>query len=165
MTGIIIFVIIVALFVLLFKHLLNKTRGDAPTAAEVIGNLSPGSGRIIILKGNGAFDIDIVGESNYQAELEALAGGRDVEGADFEVSGVLMPEPNNPYDPNAIRVVVGGRTIGYIPKRETAAYHAVLGGRPAQVQILIVGGWDRGKRGSGHFGAKLDVAWPPSTTQ
>ena len=28
----------------------------------------------------------------------------------------LIPEPDNKYDPNAIRVVVGGVTIGYVPK-------------------------------------------------
>jgi cell division protein FtsB len=28
----------------------------------------------------------------------------------------LVPEPSNPYDPNAIRVEIGGIAIGYIPK-------------------------------------------------
>ena len=38
----------------------------------------------------------------------------------------LVPEPNNPSDPNAIMVMYDGKLIGYIPKEETAVVHRVI---------------------------------------
>lgn len=36
-------------------------------------------------------------------------------------SVILKREPNNPYDKNAIAVILNGSHIGYIPKKEAAA--------------------------------------------
>jgi hypothetical protein len=33
----------------------------------------------------------------------------------------LSREPDNPHDPNAVRVEWRGRTLGYVPRRENAA--------------------------------------------
>ena len=38
----------------------------------------------------------------------------------------LVPEPDNPHDPNAIRVVVDGRHVGYVPAAECAAVRSIL---------------------------------------
>lgn len=114
------------------------------------------------IAGDGAFDFDIVGEASYQDALARAAGGRPADGARVVVSGYLIPEPDNPHDRSAIRAAHDGRTLGYIARSDTAAVHGILRGKPAQVRILIVGGWDRGNGDSGHYGARLDVAWPPA---
>ena len=48
-----------------------------------------------------------MGESLYQPALRRITGGRDFHG-DFTqamaVSAVLVPEPDNPHDRNAVRV-------------------------------------------------------------
>lgn len=41
-------------------------------------------------------------------------------------SAQLIPEPDNEYDPNAIKVIVDGIHVGYVPKDETDAVSKVL---------------------------------------
>lgn len=73
---------------------------------------------------------DIVGENWREAEILAAIGQtstpRDVE---FEGYGMadLVPEPDNPHDPLAISVRVGGHNVGYLPGEAAADYRAVLG--------------------------------------
>lgn len=53
----------------------------------------------------------------------------------------LVPEPENPYDPNAIKVLVGDTMIGYIPKGKTEKVRKVLDeGRLLNVAYEITGG-------------------------
>lgn len=49
----------------------------------------------------------VVGISNYQQVAVKCSEGMVVE---------VRHEPDNPYDQNACRVVVGGETLGYLPK-------------------------------------------------
>lgn len=116
--------------------------------------------RVIRYVGDGSYSENVVGESKYQDVLESLVA-RSEDGVEFETEAWLHPEPTNPHDRNAIRVVISGKTVGYIPRDFTAVYHADLQGGVAVCDALIVGGWDRGKRGRGHFGVKLDVEYPP----
>ena len=75
---------------------------------------------------------------------------------------VLTPEPDNPYDPQAVYVSVDGRKVAYLSRNWAAKFNAALvanGYVQAACNALIVGGWDRGgDRGS--FGIKLDIALP-----
>lgn len=112
-----------------------------------------------VIAGDGNYDFDIVGESNYQDALERVAGRSD-ESAEYYCTAQLVPEPKNPHDNRAIRVDIDGQPVGYISRSETIDFHRVLRGRPASVDAIIVGGWERGKRGRGHFGVKLDIAIP-----
>ncbi|WP_176055833.1 HIRAN domain-containing protein [Brucella intermedia] len=112
-----------------------------------------------VIAGDGDYDFDIVGESNYQDVLERIAGRSD-ESAEYYCTAQLVPEPKNPHDNRAIRVDIDSLTVGYISRNETSDFHSVLRGRSANVDALIVGGWERGKRGRGHFGVKLDIAVP-----
>jgi hypothetical protein len=56
-----------------------------------------------------------------------LAGFRHYEGPDAYAALhagerlVLVREPDNPYDANAVRVEWRGRMLGYVPQRENAA--------------------------------------------
>ena len=38
----------------------------------------------------------------------------------------LIPEPDNPVDPNAIRIEVGGELIGYVPAKMCGKIHKLL---------------------------------------
>jgi hypothetical protein len=63
----------------------------------------------------------IVGESQYQPMLQRVAK----HGRSFRA--ILMPEPDNPYDRNAIRVVAEeGTTIGYLSREDALAYREVF---------------------------------------
>ncbi len=67
--------------------------------------------------------LDVVGEANYVKDIDAIyrSIGQD---SNTRVTAALLPEPNNPHDPNAVAVglAVGDRRriVGYLP-RETAA--------------------------------------------
>lgn len=59
-------------------------------------------------------------------------------------------------------VDVNGRTVAYLTRASGRIYRRWLAGqgytgRPATCPALIVGGWDRGLRGRGHFEVKLDL--------
>jgi hypothetical protein len=71
--------------------------------------------------GSGACNFNIVGESHYQGRLRNLS----MSGRSF--TAVLMPEPTNAFDPNAIRVVAeGADTIGYLSKEDAVHYAPVF---------------------------------------
>lgn len=54
--------------------------------------------------------VDVVGESFYREALEAVAR----QGADHIAT--LVPEPDNPYDPQAIGVVIMGLKVGHLSR-------------------------------------------------
>lgn len=70
-------------------------------------------------------DVAIAGtyyqKTNTRAAFLALGGKREGRG---EVAGwaTLLPEPTNPYDENAVLVLVEGKKIGYIPAPEAPMY-------------------------------------------
>lgn len=69
------------------------------------------------------FKIAVAGESHYQGPL-VEAWNRQYP--DVEVDVVIIPEPENPHDPNAIAVKIvnhngGLDLVGYIPRDVAAA--------------------------------------------
>lgn len=60
----------------------------------------------------------ITGRSHYQEALSELGPGLH--------KAVLVHEPENPHDPNAVRVDAAGRKIGYIPAAIAAALAPVI---------------------------------------
>ena len=117
-------------------------------------------GRIRVpLKGNGSYSFDIVGEASYQDVLGSLAGKKTREGKELRCIAVVLHEPINPYDLNAIAVVIGGKTVGYFSKSDAKDYANQLttnGGANQQVGAVIVGGF-KSKTKEGHFGVRLDI--------
>lgn len=72
--------------------------------------------------------MDVVGESFHQEALQAilLNEGR-------EVVAQLIPEPDNPKDSNAIRVVIGGRDVGHLRRDVAKSYIVYLAARRSPV--------------------------------
>ena len=73
---------------------------------------------------SGYFDLGIVGESFHQDELVPLRISQ--RGQPFAVR--LVPEPENPYDENAvaIQVVKSGVSIGHLSREEAARFQPHL---------------------------------------
>lgn len=116
--------------------------------------------------GDGTFRINAVGESNYQADLELIAGGREYDGASLETVATLVPESENPHDPNAVRVDIDGRTVGYLSRRDAVEFrnelaNAGYGDAITTCAAMICGGWDRGGDDRGYFGVRLDLPTKP----
>lgn len=119
------------------------------------------SGATLHIDGAGTYDFDIVGEASYQENLEQIAGPKTEAGHEHECMAVLIPEPDNRYDRNAVRVDINSLTVGYIPKEIAAAIAGMIARSPAvsrfSVDAIIVGGWRRRNGSEGSFGVKLDM--------
>jgi hypothetical protein len=63
-------------------------------------------------------DIEIVGESFHADYIRALR--RRYRDRDFEI--VLVPEPENPYDPNAVAIYVDGGPVGHLSRQMARAW-------------------------------------------
>lgn len=93
-------------------------------------------------------DLEIVGEAHYQDALWAICGSRQSERVRHAVVAVLVPEPENPYDANAIAVHVDGHLVGYFAREVAVTYGSGLqalmgrcGGYVALEGVIVGGGY------------------------
>lgn len=116
------------------------------------------------LKGDGEFAFNVVGESYRQGLLSKMAGGRTPDGVNKRVWVWITPEPNNPHDPNAVRIVLDNTTVAYLAADIAPKYkkrmRALGYSSTACCEAVICGGWKRPGGDTGHFGLKLDLIWP-----
>lgn len=121
------------------------------------------------MAGDGGYEHEVVGESYYQDVLSAICGGPCEDGHEFDCVALLVPEPDNPYDYNAVVVIIEGRKVAHLSRDEAVVHHRELsalglGGRAVRCAALINGGWSRPRRGgrtdAGHFGIELDLVRP-----
>jgi hypothetical protein len=115
------------------------------------------------LVGDGAFAFPVVGLSHHQAVLERIAGGRSQNGVKKFCAALLIPEPDNPYDSDAVAVYIGREQAGYLsrgvaPEFLEALEHAGFG--RAACEAVVVGGWDHGPRDRGDFSVRLNACRP-----
>jgi hypothetical protein len=111
------------------------------------------------------FNIQAVGESQFQSELGSIVGGRCVEGHNCQVPAELVLAGTE-RDPNAVGIKINNRPVGYLPFDVAELVRPLLVAlRPRKRAITckakIVGGWDRGKNDQGYFGVKLSLTLPP----
>jgi hypothetical protein len=109
--------------------------------------------------------VEVKGEASYQRALSEICGGKCEQGHSLPVQAELAPEPDNAYDPNAVKVIVGRRLVGYLSRANALAYrdamqHLVRTGRTGTCAATVVGGWRRGTDDEGMFGIWLDLAAP-----
>jgi len=72
---------------------------------------------------------------NYAGNLENYVGNFD---------GVLIPEPENEFDPNAIKVLCADRKVlGYIPKDRTQQVRELIGCEGNEWKHIITGTIDK----------------------
>ncbi|GAA3388856.1 HIRAN domain-containing protein [Cryptosporangium minutisporangium] len=70
---------------------------------------------------------EVVGESHHVAAIRRLFGPvLPDDGADIEVPALLLPNPNNRYDRNAIEVRCESGLVGHLPREDAARYAPVL---------------------------------------
>jgi hypothetical protein len=68
------------------------------------------------------YNYDVVGESFQRDHLTALIRAHNAfESGEIYSTAVLELEPTNPFDENAVKVVVEGTQVGYIPKFDSPA--------------------------------------------
>lgn len=100
------------------------------------------------------YDFDIVGEQSYQQNLARISGLKELRSKHFECYALVVSEPSNKFDKNAIRVEINGLVVGYIPKEKAKklSRYSVRKTVPA----LINGGW-KDDYSEGNYGVKLAI--------
>ncbi len=66
--------------------------------------------------------LEVVGESFYQPTIWQFVGGDDGSPVRCPTQAVLVHEPTNPYDANAIQVLIGGGLVGHLSREDASAY-------------------------------------------
>jgi hypothetical protein len=81
----------------------------------------------------------VVGESNYQPALLRVLANRG-----RMCWARLVPEPDNPFDRNAVMVEIDGHTVGYFARADALRYQRRLLplAEPIQVPAKLIGGTD-----------------------
>jgi hypothetical protein len=127
--------------------------------APIIASPSPAGIASAVLGGHET--LEVVGESHYQEHLWRLAGGMQTERIRCAVQAVLVPEPDNPHDRNAICVLIDDGVVGYLSREDAVVYRPGLdllmekhGGYIALEGQIIGGGQRSG--GLGMLGVFLD---------
>lgn len=99
------------------------------------------------INGPGLFECEVVGESNYQGNLIAICGDyRPNKPDEHFATAVLVPEPQNPYDKNAVMVLLSNLQVGYLDRQAAKSYmaHLRVKGLPSarlSVPAVVRGGW------------------------
>jgi hypothetical protein len=70
--------------------------------------------------------VRVVGTSHYQEALLALSGRTGDEVVRLEAVAVLVPEPANPHDPDAIKVEIDRCLVGYLSRDENKRWRDVV---------------------------------------
>jgi hypothetical protein len=115
---------------------------------------------------------EIVGEYYREAQILAALGRKPRldEQVNEEFEALLIPEPDNPFDANAISVRIGGHVVGYLERPVAAEYRDVIhriaaSGAVATTKASIWAvrrkqrDWETG-RDSTRFHANIRVALP-----
>ncbi|MCU0907099.1 MAG: HIRAN domain-containing protein [Rhodobacteraceae bacterium] len=104
--------------------------------------------------------MEVVGESHYQNALVRIGGGHNRYGHQIEAEAELVREPGNPFDTNAIVVLIHGDTVGYLPRDQAARVSAQMaedGIERATCGAKIIGGWRTNQYDEGSFGVRLAI--------
>lgn len=110
----------------------------------------------------GKYEAEVVGESHYQPALKAIVGDHGDESANMPVQALLVPEPDNPYDKQAIKVEINGMKVGHLSRESARTFHRRLAAKNVAKQTtrcgaMVTGGWvdKSGQRMS--YGVNLDI--------
>lgn len=118
--------------------------------------------------------VEVAGESHYQGSLTGLADGFTINGPRLrDHRAILLPEPDNPYDPHAVRVVIvstaqpPGRSaiVGYLSRADAVAYRGVVDrvaglGYVTGCLASLKGGQERDEGGRNYIGVTLYLGTP-----
>jgi HIRAN domain len=97
----------------------GATSPPAPNPAPTLVGVAPAAASVLL---SGRHDLEVVGESHYQDALWRVAGGRRTERVRVETQAMLVREPDNPHDANAISVRIDGATVGYLCRDDARSY-------------------------------------------
>jgi hypothetical protein len=111
-------------------------------------------------------NISAVGVSHYQEAIWAAAGVENTgEPGGVETTAELVPEPENPHDPRAVKVVIGGRHVGDLSRRHARRYRREIRAARASGNAVKLGAWigglgERSENPNLGVSLRLPEDWP-----
>jgi hypothetical protein len=118
--------------------------------------------RPLCISTGGDFGLAVVGESHYQMTLRRLAGNRRERQQEVIFRAWLLPDPQNPYDTNAVVVALDdGQRVGHLDRKYAVEFQPELRQLDAEGYVCycrakLIGGY-----GDRRFlGVLLDVRDP-----
>lgn len=107
--------------------------------------------------------MNVAGESHYQEALREIVGTTTATEVAVDTEALLVPEPSNPHDPNAVMVQIDGKLVGYLPRGDAVAYGETLSelsarGRLGLCEARIAGRGD--ESGTSNLGVFLRLPEP-----
>lgn len=100
---------------------LSQPKTSAPNARDVRSSASSAALKVEVMQDAGWPELEVVGES-YRPEAFRtlfLNAGRGAGGV-MSRTALLVPEPKNEHDPNAVAVLVEGLHVGYLAREHAA---------------------------------------------
>ena len=90
------------------------------------------------------YNFDVVGESFQRDHLVALLKkNKVIEVGEFATSAMLELEPTNDFDPNAVKVMVDGLQVGYVPKTFSGDVTRMMNDKGVtEFEVPALLGWD-----------------------
>ncbi|MGZ9812620.1 HIRAN domain-containing protein [Pseudoroseicyclus sp. H15] len=121
--------------------------------------------RVLRVRGDGHYLQEVVGESQYCASIRRAVGDPGGDGVDVRKTVTLEHQPHNAHDKNAVAVRLEGSIVGYLPRDDAAEWvEAQRAQALSAIQVTasarIRGGWERPGDDHGHFGVRIDAAYP-----
>ena len=109
---------------------------------------------------NETVPIDISGESFYQDALIRVIGEPNQDGYEVTINGLLVRDPQNEHDSNAVKCLIHGNIVGYVNRQEAKDISRYMDANNIQELLVacdVTGGWNRGKNDRGMFGVTVNV--------
>ena len=139
----------------------KSPRGSVATPGEAPSQPSAQGTTVSAHLYTGDEDLEIVGEANYQEALWAICRGAVGDRIRHRIVAVVVPEPQNPHDENAISIQIDGQLVGYLAHDVAVRYGPGLkdlmtrsGGYVALEGVIVGGGYYND--GPGRLGVWLE---------
>lgn len=105
------------------------------------------------------YNFDVVGESFQRDHLVALLKkNKVIEVGEFQTQAMLELDPTNDFDPNAVKVMVDGLQVGYVPKTFSGDVTRMMNDKGVtEFEVPALLGWDNNNPMPA-IGVKLDMS-------
>lgn len=90
------------------------------------------------------YNFDVVGEAFQRDHLVALLKkNKVIEVGELQTQAMLELEPTNDFDPNAVKVMVDGLQVGYVPKTFSGDVTRMMNDKGVtEFEVPALLGWD-----------------------
>ena len=134
--------------------LFGKKRGTTPK--QQVRTLTA----IYFPKVSGYEHIPVTGEAHYLENLLRITGRSSSEQVRLDTKAVLVPEPTNPEDKNAVQVQIDTLVVGYLNWQVAKGYVGPLTEAAGMDRVVTCDAWVSSPEGGTGFGVRLFLPRP-----